>query len=164
LVRCKQLLRKFPEHSVSFFWFTDEKVFTGVPPINTQNDRLYVPATTVKRDVDAERLLRTRQTFSRSVMVSVAASKLGCSHMFFVEPGVKVNGAYYRDVLLKQQILPAIRHMSGDFFIFQQDSAPAHRARKTIELLRRETQTSLDRISGQRIHQTSIQSTTGSEG
>ena len=54
------------------------------------------------------------------------------------KPGVKVNGAYYRDVLLKQQTLPAIRHMSGDFFIFQQDSAPAHCARDTIELLRRE--------------------------
>lgn len=138
LVRCKQLLRKFPEHSVSFIWFTDEKVFTVAPPINTQNDRLYVSATTMKRDVDAERLLRTRPTFSRSVMVSVAVSKLGCSDMFFVEPGVKVNGAYYRDVLLKQQMLPAIRRMSGDF-IFQQDSAPAHRARDTIELLRRET-------------------------
>jgi hypothetical protein len=31
------------------------------------------------------------------------------------------------------------RRMSGDFFIFQQDSAPAYRARNTIELLRRET-------------------------
>ena len=29
--------------------------------------------------------------------------------------------------------------MSGDFFIFQQDSAPAHRALDTIELLRHET-------------------------
>jgi len=72
-------------------------------------------------------------------MVSVAASKLGCSDMFFVEPAVKVNGAYYRDVLLKQQMLPDIWRMSGDFFIFQQDSAPAHRAPDTIELLRRET-------------------------
>jgi len=54
------------------------------------------------------------------------------------KPGVKVNVAYYRDVLLKQQMLPAIRRMSGDF-IFQQDSAPAHRARDTIQLLRRET-------------------------
>jgi len=59
--------------------------------------------------------------------------------MFFVEPGVKVNGAYYRDVLLKQQMLPDIRRMSGDFFIFQQDSEPSHRARDTIELLRGET-------------------------
>jgi len=59
--------------------------------------------------------------------------------MFFVEPKVKANGAYDRDVLLKQQMLPDIRRMSGDFFIFQQDSASAHRARDTIELLRRET-------------------------
>jgi len=139
LVRCKQLLGKFPEHSVNFIWFTDEKVFTVAPPINTENDRLYVSATTMKRNVDAERLLWTRPTFSRSVMVSVTVSKLGCSDMFFVEPGVKVNGAYYRDVLLKQQMLPAIQRMSGDFFIFQQDSAPAHCARETIELLRCET-------------------------
>ena len=69
------------------------------PPVNAQNDRLYVSATTTKRDVDAERLLRTRPTFSHSVMVSVAVSKLGCSDMFFIEPEVKVNGAYYRDVL-----------------------------------------------------------------
>jgi len=59
--------------------------------------------------------------------------------MFFVEPGVKVNGAYYQDVLLKQQMLPDIQRTSGDFFIFQHNSAPAHRARDTIELLRRET-------------------------
>ena len=59
--------------------------------------------------------------------------------MFFVEPGVKISGAYYRDVLLKQQMLPDIRRMSGDFFIFQQDSEPSHRARDTIQLLWRET-------------------------
>ena len=29
--------------------------------------------------------------------------------------------------------------MSGDFFMFQQDSTPAHRARKIIKLLQRET-------------------------
>ena len=29
--------------------------------------------------------------------------------------------------------------MSGDFFVLQQDSAPAHRARETIKLLQRET-------------------------
>lgn len=139
LDRCKKLLRKFPVESVDFIWFTDEKVFTVAPPINAQNDRLYVSKETLKRQVDAKRLLRTRPTFSRSVMVSVAVSKLGCSDMFFVEPGVKVNGAYYRDVLLMQRMLPAIKGISGEFFCFQQDSAPAHRARDTIELLRQET-------------------------
>jgi len=29
--------------------------------------------------------------------------------------------------LLHQQLLPAIRDLSGDFFTFQQDNAPAHR-------------------------------------
>jgi hypothetical protein len=33
LERCKKLLRKFPEESVNFIWFTDEKVFTVAPPI-----------------------------------------------------------------------------------------------------------------------------------
>ena len=139
LKRCKQLLKKIPEHRVSFIWFTDENVFTVAPPINAQNDRLYVSSSTKKRDVSTKRLLRTRPTFSRSVMVSVAVSQLGCTELFFVEPGVKVNGAYYRDVLLMQKMLPAIKHMSGDFFVFQQDSAPAHRARDTVALLRRET-------------------------
>ena len=59
--------------------------------------------------------------------------------VFFVEPGVKINGAYYRDVLLTQKLLPVIKQISGNEFVFQQDSAPAHRARETNELLRRET-------------------------
>jgi len=49
-----------------------------------------------------------------------------------------VNGQYYRD-LLSDQLLPAIRHTAGDVYTFQQDSAPAHRARETIGLLQRET-------------------------
>ena len=72
-------------------------------------------------------------------MVSVAVSKLGCAELIFVEPGVKADGAYYRDVLLSHQMLPTIRHLAGDVFLFQQDSAPAHRARATVEYLRQAT-------------------------
>ena len=72
-------------------------------------------------------------------LVSVAVSKLGCSELIFVEPRVKVDGAYYRDVLLSHQMLPAIRHLAGDVFVFHQDSAPAHRARATVEYLRQAT-------------------------
>jgi len=56
--------------------------------------------------------------------------------VFFVEPGMKINGAYYRDVLLTQKLLPVIRQISGNEFVFQQDTAPSHRARETPELLR----------------------------
>jgi hypothetical protein len=138
LVRAKQLLRKYPEHAVSFIWFTDEKLFTVASPVNLQNDRVYAASGTRKKQIPAERLLKTRSHFSKSVMVSVGVSTLGCTNLIFIEPGVKVNGAYYRDVLLTQHLLPAIKHMSGDFFTFQQDSAPAHRARETVALLSRE--------------------------
>jgi len=35
-------------------------------------------------------------------------------------------------------MIPAIKHLAGDTFVFYQDSAPAHRARDTIQLLQRE--------------------------
>jgi len=56
----------------------------------------------------------------------------------FVDPGVKVNGQYYCDVLLSQQMIPAINQVAGDMLVFQQDSAPAHHAHDTIQLLQRE--------------------------
>jgi len=72
-------------------------------------------------------------------MVSVAVSKMGVTELMFVDPGVKVNGQYYRNVLLSQQMIPAIKQVAGDTFVFQQDSAPAHHARDAIQLLQRET-------------------------
>ena len=71
-------------------------------------------------------------------MVSVGVSSLGRTSIHFVEPGVKINGQYYRDVLLMKDLLPEIREFS-EFYIFQQDGAPAHRARKKIALLTNET-------------------------
>ena len=72
-------------------------------------------------------------------MVSVAVSKLGCTRLIFVEPGVKMNGAYNRDMMLQKEMLPAVHSIAGELFIFQQDSALAHRAREPVSLLERET-------------------------
>ena len=49
--------------------------------------------------------------------------------------------SYYRDVLLSQQllVLPVMCEVSGEFFVFQQDSAPAHWARDTVRLLEQAT-------------------------
>ena len=124
---------------MNFFWFTDEKLFTVAPRVNLQNDRLYAPAGTKKRELSADRRLRKRSTFSKSVMASVGASALGSTQLIFIEPGVKINGAYYRDVLLMEHLLPAIKEASGEYCTFQQDSAPAHRAHETVALLKRET-------------------------
>jgi hypothetical protein len=60
------------------------------------------------------------------------------SMIYFVELGVKINCQYYREILLMPDLLPDIREFS-EFNIFQQDSAPAHRAHETVTLLENET-------------------------
>jgi len=52
-----------------------------------------------------------------------------------LEPGVKINGEYYQNNVLCHMLLPEIQRVSGDWYIFQQDIAPAHRAQSTVELL-----------------------------
>jgi hypothetical protein len=128
------LLTRYPANLVHFIWFTDEKLFNVASPSNSQNDRLYAAVGTLKKNIPGSRLLRTRSTFSQSIMVSVGVSSLGRSAIHFVEPGVKINGAYYRDVLLMQNLLPDIRQFS-EYYTFQQDGAAAHRALDTVELL-----------------------------
>jgi len=46
------------------------------------------------------------------VIVSVAVAQVGKTELIFVNPGVKVNGQYYCDVLLSQQLLPAIKRVA----------------------------------------------------
>jgi len=41
--------------------------------------------------------------------------------------------------LLMRDLLPDIKQSPPDYFTFQQDGTPAHRARETVSLLRRET-------------------------
>ena len=68
-------------------------------------------------------------------MVSVAVSKLGKTSMVFVQPEAKINSVYYCDSVLENGLLPDIRHISNNDFLFQQDGAPAHRSRHTIAYL-----------------------------
>ena len=70
-----------------------------------------------------------------SVMVSVAVSKVGKSSIFFVEPGAKVNGAYYREKLLASMI-PEMDRLTGyQPYVFMQDGARSHTANETVRFL-----------------------------
>jgi len=76
LQRCQLLLQHFPtERSTGNIWFTDEKTFSVATLVNSQNDRVYSNAN--RKDVDPRRLIRERQHFSKSVMVSLGVSKMG---------------------------------------------------------------------------------------
>jgi len=81
-------------------------VFTVEPPFNSQNDRVYAAVDNKKRYINPSRLLRM------SVTASVAVSQVGMTELIFVNPGVKVNGLYYCDVLLSQQMLSAIKRVA----------------------------------------------------
>jgi len=50
-----------------------------------------------------------------------------------VNLGVKISGKYYRETLLKEELLPDIREIS-EYFIFQQDNAPVRRGKETVDL------------------------------
>ena len=114
------------------------KLFTAAAPNNMQNDCVYGPVGVRKKQIAADQLLRIRPMFSQSVIVSVGVSALGRTSIHFIDPGVKINGTYYRDVLLKWDLLLEIQQHS-DNFTFQQDGAPAHRASETVQLLKQMT-------------------------
>jgi len=119
-------------------WFTDEKVFTVASPVNAQNDRVYSSATW-KKDINVDSLVRPRQHFSKSVMVSVGVSRMGKTSVVFVEPGAKINSQYYCEKVLGQGLLPDIRTRCGRYkWTLQQDGAPSHTARSTVQYLQRE--------------------------
>uniref|UniRef100_A0A914D452 Transposase n=1 Tax=Acrobeloides nanus TaxID=290746 RepID=A0A914D452_9BILA len=78
-----------------------------------------------------------RSAHPQSVMVWDGITSDGKTPMVFVDPGVKVNQKYYRERILRDIVQPwAKRHFAGRNWIFQQDSAPAHKAKKTLQLCR----------------------------
>ena len=61
----------------------------------------------------------------------------GRSPIVFIEPGVKVNATYYRESVLEAVVEPWARKEFGRTpWTFQQDSAPAHKARVNQEWLK----------------------------
>ena len=116
----KQLL-----NDVIFIWFTDKNVFTFYSNWKkSHNNWLYSPIATKKKDVGAKCFLCARMTFSHSLMVPVGGSKFDYAGFILLDPGVKINQIWYRSLLLPQQLLSVIRHVSGEF----RNSAPAYRS------------------------------------
>ena len=76
-------------------------------------------------------------------MVSVAVSKVGKSSIFFVEPGAKVNGAYYREKLLASMIPEMDRLIGYQPYVFMQDGARSHTANETVRFLNQQRYLSL---------------------
>jgi len=81
-------------------------------------------------------------------MVSIPVLKMAMTELIFVVPGTKANSQYYHNVLLSQQMLPVIKHVASDTFVFQQGNTPSHRARTPLNSHSKKCWTSLVLISG----------------
>lgn len=133
--RSKKMLRSLTADKLSRTFFTDEKMFMVDPPLNSQNDRVYDQANKHKHEIEDQRLFRTMSCFTRKIMVSVGVSKLGKTSLHFIEPGVKVDGAYYRETLLANMLPEMSALARGGHFVFQQDGARSHTARESVAYL-----------------------------
>ena len=133
--RYPNLLRVFTKQPLKTTIFSDEKIFKMTQLLNVQNDRTYAPSAYKKSTIKNKRLYVERSGFPMSRMVSVAISKVGKSSIFFVEPGAKVNGAYYREKLLASMI-PEMDRLTGyQPYVFMQDGARSHTANDTVRFL-----------------------------
>ena len=116
-------------------FFSDEKIFKVTLLLNVQNDRTYAPSAYKKSTIENKRLYVERSGFPMSLMVSVAVSKVGKLSIFFVEPGAKVNSAYYREKLLASMI-PEMDRLTGyQSYVFVQDGARSLTANETVRFL-----------------------------
>lgn len=127
--RSKKLLRLYGKNRYKNILFTDEKIFTIEEKFNKQNDRVYARTSYEAKD-KVPRVQRGHHP--TSVMVWWGVSYHGVTPIHFCETGVKTSAKVYQEGVLEKVVKP----LSDDLFdgidwVFQQDSAPAHKAKTT---------------------------------
>ena len=70
-------------------------------------------------------------------MVWAGITSTGRTPLVFIDQGVKINTEKYIEDILEHALEPwATKHFEGRHWVFQQDSAPAHRAKTTQNWLK----------------------------
>jgi len=133
-VRARKLLDEYENDSYREILFTDEKIFSIEEHFNKQNDRVYA-----KSSIEARERIPSVQKGHHPAQVMVW---LGVNWhkrftaVHFCEKGVKTSGVVYRQ-MLNDVVLPLNEKMfDNGWWVFQQDSAPAHKAKVTQQWLR----------------------------
>lgn len=127
--RSRVLLKRYAGKKHREILFSDEKIFNVEESFNKQNDRVYGPSS----EEAGKRIPRVqRGHHPASVMVWLGVSYFGVTELYFCEKGVKTSAAVYQNTVLKDFVEPVTRTIFDNrHWVFQQDSAPAHKARST---------------------------------
>ncbi len=126
-----QKARKLKRHAASGrhtrVLFSDEKLFTIEQAHNHQNDRILLPKGS---HANLKQRIVARQHHPKSIMIWAGITATGKTPLVFIENGVKVNAEVYVNQVLRNVVLPwATDHFGGNGWAFQQDWAPAHKAK-----------------------------------
>lgn len=129
VTRAKALLQRHVNGGHRQILFTDEKIFTVEEKFNRQNDRVYARSS---REA-AEKVGKVERGHHPAlVMVWWGVSYDGVTQLHFCEQGVKTRALNYQSDILEKVVKPLSNTLfEGKHWIFQQDSAPAHKAKST---------------------------------
>lgn len=129
--KARKLLKHFNKKTLQNVLFSDEKLFTVSEVYNTQNIRIW--GKNVASFQPNQRFIRKVQK-PASIMVWGGICATGKTKLHFVDPKAKINAEYYQNHILKEVVLPwSQKHFKDQHWTFQQDSAPAHKAKDTIQ-------------------------------
>jgi hypothetical protein len=124
--RAECLLQWHTKYRHENILFVDEKIFTIKGQYNNQNNKIYAQ---MSLEVSSERQGGHHPSY---VMVWWGLSHQGVTPLHFCKKGVKLVPEHIKRTCYKQLSL-----FSGQEWVFQQDSAPAHKPKTTKEWLRR---------------------------
>ena len=131
--RARQLKSRYGKGELPNIVFTDEKIFTVEQYVNKQNDRIWA---TGKNEDNADWFRAKRKHSAASVMVWAGICETGRTPLVIVPQGVKINTEAYISLILENSLIPwSQQHFLDQPWTLQQDSAPAHRSRQTVEWL-----------------------------
>jgi hypothetical protein len=127
--RSRRLLQRHANNGHRRILFTDEKIFTVEEKFNRQNDRVYARSSKEA----AEKIPKVeRGHHPASIMVWWGVAYDGVTPLHFCEQGVKTKAINYQSDILEHVVKPLNNSLfSGNYWVFQQDSAPAHKAKTT---------------------------------
>lgn len=128
LARSKLLLKWMNSCTRTSIIWTDEKIFTVEQAFNSHNDRILGRK---RKDIPVNEQSIFRRQKPASVMVWAGVTSCGKkTPLIFIPEGVKVNQDVYLD-MLRQKVLPWINSQQWEHsYLFQQDGAPSHTAKK----------------------------------
>jgi len=82
---------------------------------------------------------KTNTTANIGVKCFVSLTKFEAKCQVFVDPGAKVHSSYYCNIVLEKGLLREIRAICRHYrWTLQQDGAPGHTARTTMDYLKKE--------------------------